>query len=120
MSIQLVVLTFLLLSIVMVFFSRYAPGMLLDVLDRLVMHLTMRPILAMTPTRDPVVRSFLMGAVLVCGFGLILSLSVGLGVAFATMLWPVVLTALLSGYASALAVRARKAEAERSELTRMR
>ena len=47
-------------------------------------------------------------------------MAIHLGVTFATMLWPVVLTALLSGYASALAVRARKAEAERSELTRMR
>ena len=153
--------------------------MLLDVLDHLVMPLPMRPFLAITPTRDPVVRSFLMGAVLVCGFGLILSLSrqtgfwiawpagavvlflsVGFGVPFATMLWPVVLTAgfvvlwlalgvleraggdpvpfpddgarvsalnivivltaLLSGYASEFAVRARTAEAERSEPTRMR
>lgn len=148
-------------------FSRYAPILFLDALDHLVMHLPMKPFLAMTPTRDPVVGSFVMAAALVCGFGLILSLSrqtglwivwpaaglflffaVGLGVALADMVWPVVLTSglivlwfalgmleraggepvpfpedgprvsilnvmlvltpLLSGYASALAVRARK------------
>ncbi len=167
MSFYLVVGAVFLVFIGVALFSRYAPVLFLDALDHLVMHLPMKPFLAMTPTRDPVVGSFVMAAALVRGFVLILSFSrqtgfwlmwpaaalflffaVSFGVAFATMVWPVVLTSglivlwfalgvversggnpvpfpedgprisilnvmivltpLLSGYGSALAVRARK------------
>jgi hypothetical protein len=167
MSVHLVAAAVFLVLIAAALYSRYAPELFLDAIDMLVMRLPIRPFLTMAPSRDPVVRSLVMGAALVCGFGLILSLSrqtgfwivwpaaalvlflaMGFGVAFATMLWPVVLTAgfvllrvslgvleriggnpvpfandgprvsilnvmivltaLLSGYASALAVRARK------------
>ena len=174
MSFYLAVGAVLLTMIGVAIFTSYAPGFLLDALDRVVLHLPIRPFLAVTPTHDPVVRSFVMAAAIVCGFGLILSLSrqtglwivwpaaalvlflaMGFGVAFATMLWPVVLTsgfivlwfalgmleraggeptpfpddgprvsvlnvmivltALLSGYASTLAVRARKEAVKRSD-----
>lgn len=174
MNLALILAAVLLVAIGSVLFTRYAPGILLDALEHVVMHLPIRWFLALTPSRDPIVGSFVMAAALVCGFGLILSLSrqtglwivwptaalvlflaMGFGVAFATMVWPVVLTAgflvleaalgmlerfggapvpfpedgprvsilnvmiglvaLLSGYASTLAVRAREANDKRSE-----
>jgi hypothetical protein len=112
MSTHLVLGAVLLVMIVSVILSRYAPGMLLDALDHVVMHMPIRPFLAITPTRDPVVGSFVMSAAIVGGFGLILTLSrltgfwviwpaavlllflaIGFGVAFASLLWPIVLTA---------------------------
>jgi hypothetical protein len=112
MSTELVLAGALLVVIVSVILTRYAPGMLLDALDHVVMHMPIRPFLAITPTRDPVVGSFVMAAAIVGGFGLILSLSrltgfwviwpaavlllllaIGFGVAFASLLWPIVLTA---------------------------
>jgi hypothetical protein len=173
MSFYLVAGAVFLVFIGVALFSRYAPVLFLDALDHLIMHLPMKPFLAMTPTRDPVVGSLVMAAVLVCGLGLILSLSrqtglwivwpvtalflfcaVGFGVVFATMVWPVVLTSglivlwfalgvleraggepvpfpgdgprvsilnvmivltpLLAGYASALAMRARKTTEQHS------
>ena len=173
MSIHLVAAIVLLVFIAAAVLSQCLPGLFVAAIEHLLMRLPIRPFLAMAPSRDPVVQSFVMGAALVCGFGLILSLSrqtglwivwpaaalvlflaMGFGVAFATMLWPVVLTAgfvvlrlslgvleqvggdpvpfpedgprvsilnvmigltaLLSGYASTLAVRARKAAEKRS------
>ena len=173
MSTHLVAVAGILVLVAAAVLPKFLPGLFLDAVDLLLMRLPARPFLALTPSRDPVVQSLIMGATLVCGFGLILSLSrqtgfwivwpaaalvlflaMGFGVAFATMLWPVVLTAgfvvlrvtlgllervggepvpfsddgprvsilnvmialaaLLSSYASTLAVRARKAAAKQT------
>ena len=170
MSTDLALGVVVLVLIATTLFTRYGPGVLLDSLDHVVMHLPRRWFLAMTPSRDPVVGPIVMAAATVAGFGialvlagriglwiiwpaafLALILAIGFGVVFATMLWPVVLTAgfvvlrfvlgvleraggattpfpadgprisafnitialatLLSSYASALAIRARKAKA---------
>jgi hypothetical protein len=171
MSTHLVAAAGILVLVAVALLTRFLPGLFVDAVDLFIMRLPRRPFLALTPGRDPIVQSLVMGAVLVCGFGLILSLSrqtglwivwpaaalvlflaMGFGVAFATMLWPIVLTAgfvvlrvtlgfleqvggepvpfsddgprvsilnvmialvaLLSAYASTLAVRARKAAEE--------
>jgi hypothetical protein len=173
-SVEFVALAILILVVLALvqLFIHYAPGIFLDTLDHLIWKLPTRPFLAVAPTENPFVRSLTMATVLVCGFGMVLSLArwtglwivwpaaasllflaVGFGVAFATMLWPAALTAgfiviwfglgileraggepvpfpedgarvsvlnvtifltlLLSAYASATAIRARKLSARR-------
>lgn len=112
MSFELVIGIVLLVALGVGVFTRLAPGLMLDVLHHVVMHLPIRWFLAISPSRDPVVGSFVMAAAITGGFGLILSLSrqtgfwivwpaavlvlvlaIGFGVAYGTLIWPVVLTA---------------------------
>lgn len=111
MSFNLIIGAVLLLTIGVVVFTRLAPGLILDALDHVVVHLPIRWFLAMSPSRDPVVGSFVMATAIAGGFGLVLTLSrqtgfwivwpaavlvlvlaMGFGVAFGTLLWPVAVT----------------------------
>ncbi|MGH2616025.1 MAG: hypothetical protein ACRDJC_12350 [Thermomicrobiales bacterium] len=114
MSVELaaVVAVVLLVLVLVQLLTHIAPVFLLDALDHLIWKVPARPFLEAASTLHPLVRSLAMAAAIVCGFGMVLSLAratglwivwpaaalvlflaVGFGVAFATMLWPVTLTA---------------------------